>query len=256
MRITFAAIITTLALSGSASAAVPMTVGTAIPANGTVVTGGIGLTFSVTSTDLVQGAHVAVSLIPDLGINGTLIAPFPPATNLPMIGSVPDTYTSVALLTELPPGVWYWQVSYTAVDLGPAPTFTPTQTVHATPVFGFTIARPVPAPVPTLAPTAPATFMTLFDANDYVPRIIRQKTGHPAHGLKRSCKRHSDAAFTCAISWRSTTGLRPSTLLYAGTLDLAGVRGGGASYHFRGLRAAESCVQRKSVKRCARTVRW
>jgi hypothetical protein len=43
---------------------------------------------------------------------------------------------------------------------------------------------------------------------------------------------------------------------YAGTLTLEDPGDDAINYAFRGLRATESCVRRKSVKRCARSVRW
>ena len=74
--------------------------------------------------------------------------------------------------------------------------------------------------------------MSLNQANSYVRTVVREHTGRTPYGLKRS------------------------TVFFAGTMTLNDPGGEFINYGFRGLRAAESCIRRKSVKRCARNVRW
>ena len=249
---------------------VPITVKSATPADGAVLPPPTAsLIFQITSDDPIQSAHVEVATQPTLGQDGTLASEFtvPAAGYLLMTrgDAFPDTYTATYSSYGLTnygltvPGTYYWQASYSSVDQMPAPVYSQYNT-HTTPVYRFVIAAPTAPPVtPPATPPPPAPrvpYMTLAEANSDVRIAIRHQISRTAYHLKRSCKRSTDAAFDCNVSWGTTARLKRSTVIYAGTLSLEDQGDGTFTYGFTGVRATESCLQRHSVKKCTRGVAW
>ena len=94
-----------------------------------------------------------------------------------------------------------------------------------------------------------------------VAYVAADTTG-PAAGVHRSADggatwKHSDTGFPSnfRLSALAVDPKAPATI-YAGTLSMTDPGGDTITYRFRGLRAKKSCVDRKSVRKCARTVRW
>jgi len=235
------------------------------------------VTFQIKSDDPISLAHVEIATQPTLGQDGTLAQEFtvPAAGYLLMTrgDAFPDTYTAVFTgyaggygvpgSWSTQPGTYYWQASYTSVDIGPPPAYTVQTNTHTTPVYRLVIQAP-PAPTPTPAPSgggygpspSPPPFMTLARANGYVRPVIRRAMHHNAYHLKRKCKRLKSASFACSISWGTTLRLHRNTMIYAGTLTLSDPGGQYINYTFSGVRARESCLQHHSVKKCAGHVAW
>ena len=234
------------------------------PADGATIPPSSTITFQVKTDDPVSLAKVEVATQPTLGQDGTLAqeftVPWGLIVSMTRGDAFPDTYTGTAYLFGQASyaGTYYWQMSYTRSESLPAPPYVQTST-YTTPVYRLVI-QPPPTTTPPTTTTPPPTptpnqSMTLAQANGYVPRIIRRETRHNAYNLKRTCKRQASAAFDCSISWGTTRRLRSNSVIYAGTLSLED-EGESIGYSFEGLRATESCIRRKSVKRCARSVRW
>jgi hypothetical protein len=113
-----------------------------------------------------------------------------------------------------------------------------------------TAAPSPPAPAPPSAPPSatPITF-TLSEAQVTLRRIIRRETRRSPRRLKFNCHRDDMTSFTCRPVWAD------GTFVYAGTMEITEDEDG-YGYRFDGLRARISCVANRSVRSCARRVRW
>lgn len=265
------AAIASLALStGSATADVrPFAVKSATPTDGATLPQTSTITFQVKTDDPVTFGRIEVATQPTLGQDGTLAAEFTVPWGLIVSttrgDAFPDTYTGTAFPYALPStgGTYYWQMSYTKSETLSGPPYVQTST-YTSPVYRFVIAATTPpaatpTPPPSTTPTTPTPtplYLTLGQATADVKIAIKDHTGLSARSLKRTCKRRSDATFSCEVAWSTTTRMRPSTVIYAGTLTLSDLGDDYFSYSFKGLRAKGSCIAHRGVKACTRSVTW
>jgi hypothetical protein len=162
-------------------------------------------------------------------------------------------------------GTYYWQVQARWTEFPPYPAL-PTYHYAVSPIFAINIqappppVQPTPTPPPTVTTTptppqrrAPSMIMVASDARYYVRTMIREQTGRTPRGLKYGCARLTTRSFRCRPSWYDRR------YVYAGTATFRHFLEGRelyASATFTGLRATPSCAKRRSVKSCARRVRW
>lgn len=197
---------------------------------------------------------VELATAPTLGQDGTLASEFTIGTSTLTRGDAFPSNFSGSILTYpvLTPGTYYWQAHYTVLETAPMLVETNTYT---SPVFRIVVGAPQTQAPPPSSVSGGSPWMTRNQAIRHARAIIRDETGQKAHGFKRNCRRRGDVTFECRVSWRTTRRGRPWTYFYAGTLQFDD-DGEYINYSFRGLRARNSCLSRKSVERCARRVRW
>jgi hypothetical protein len=250
----------------------PIAVKSASPADGAVAVASQSVAFQVKTDELAQSSRIEVASQPTLGQDGTLAHEFTVDgyINLTRGDAFPDTYTGSSMgwsgSWSTRPGTYYWQMSFTRVDTAPAPVYSEINT-YTSPVYTLVIQAPAPPPttppiMPPITPPStgspPVEDMSVSDARIAIRAAVERKTGRRAYSLKRSCKFIGTARwdFKCKASWVSTERLRGSSVFYAGTFHILDTQDGYFTWRFRGLKARQSCIARRGIKRCVRDVAW
>jgi hypothetical protein len=259
----------TFALHPVAASADEMPVSAVTPANGaTLPVPTAPVVFNITSPVVhITSMYVEVATqAAPLGQDGTLANDFQ-KDFFPLFESdaYPGTYLGSSHFVgggywwSSAPGTYYWQAHASYIDYS---TYPSNYRTYISPVYTLTIAAPAtPAPTGGDDPGSAGgddqpSYFSKSRAIRYAKDIIHDATGYNAYKFTSRCSRRAADRFRCRLSWGTTRTLRANTMLYAGTIVIEDIGGGGANYTFKGIRARASCLAHKSVNACSRNVRW
>ncbi len=235
-----------VAIPSQALASVPLSLTSAYPPDGTVVSPANPLPIELTSPVAhLHGLHVLVSAVDVQKPDGELLSSLTIA-GLDSEEPAPGVYRSwdqVPFVDDgiLSPGKYYWQA---AIDARPAYPGTPASPLQLSPVFWFVVVGGEPQ-------------LTRAHALGAIKSSIREHTGRRAHHLNAL---HRGGYFSTDegewfARWTSTAHLSPSTVIYEGNFRVRLHDGTITVQFLRGRRHRRSCTH-PYLRPCAVEVSW